>query len=147
MGMSMDERTIGLICRLVDGLATPEEEAEVRAMAETDPAVARELEEQQKAAGMFRSMGLAEPMDEIKAAFWGGVYNRLEHRAGWLLVILGFGLVVVFSLYELFTEPGVHVVWRVGIAALLVGLALVFSGIARNMRRTRKTDRYREVLR
>jgi hypothetical protein len=143
----MDEHTILLICRLVDGVASREEEEELHAMAEKDPEVAAELNEQRGAAAMFRSLGLAEPADEVKAQFWGGVYNRLERRAGWLLVIIGFALVIAFSLYELITDPGVHVIWRIGIAALLVGLGLVFSGIARNARRARRADRYSEVIR
>ncbi len=143
----MDASKEELICKVVDGCANPEEEKELQEMAERDPEVAEALHAQQEAFAAMRSVGLPELQDQVSEQFWSGVYNRIEQRSGWAFVIVGLVLVVGYGVYELLTDPGVHTAYRLGIAALLVGLGLLISSVLRHRQRLRPHDRYTEVLR
>lgn len=116
-------------------------------MAERAPEVAAELRAQEDAATAVRSVGLPELQDDVGAQYWGGVYNRLESRAGWGLVVVGTVLVVGYGVYELLTQPDIHTVYRLGMAALLVGFGLLLSSVWRYRAKVRPHDKYKEVVR
>jgi hypothetical protein len=143
----MDEHTKELICRVVDGLATAEQERELNMRAEQEPELARELDEQRSATAHCMSVGQREAMDDLDDAFWGRVSNRIQYRAGWGFVILGSVLLTGYALYELMTDPGVDLVFRVSIGALVVGFGLLFLSVLRHRLRVRSHDRYTEVVR
>ena len=143
----MDERAEELICKVVDGCATAAEEEALRAMSRNDPEVREEWEQQEKAATAIRSVGLPELQDEVAEAFARGVYNRIECRVGWVLIVAGLAALTGFILYEILTEPEVNSVFRVGLAAVLIGFVLLVSGVWRCRRRLARSDPYKEVLR
>lgn len=143
----MDARTTELICKVVDGCATADERREVATMAQSDPEVSEALAEQQQVVDAVRSVGLPEPEDAIRDEYWSGVCNRLERRSGWWLVCVGLALVVGYGVYELMTDPGVHTVYRLGMAALIVGFGLLLRGVLGVRTRVSKSDRYKEVIR
>lgn len=143
----MDERTIELMCRIADGIASQAEQEEMQMIADHNPEVAERLEEQESAAEAVGSVGLPEPGDEIREKYWGQVYNRIESRAGWMLVCAGLVLVIGVGVYEILTDPSIGAVYRIGFAALLVGTVLIFSGFLRVRMRQKRTDKYTEVKR
>ena len=143
----MDRRTEELICRVADGVASPDEQREVALVSGRDAEVRENLMLQQKAVSSMRSVGLRELDDDVVEQFVHGVYNRLERRAGWMLVILGFGLVTGYGLYELLTGPDVNTFYRLGIAGLLVGFGLLISSVLRVRLKLLKHDKYAEVKR
>jgi len=116
-------------------------------MADRDPEIARELQAQKDAVSAVRSLGLPELQDQVAARFWSGVYNRIEHRAGWILVAAGVAVLLGYGLYELLTEPDIGTVCRLGIAAVVVGFGLLLSSVLRARMRLRRYDRYEEVIR
>ena len=116
-------------------------------MAERDPELAEELKLQAAAATALRSGGLPEPQDQADAEYWQGVCNRLERRAGWTMVILGCAMVTGYAVYELLTEPDLHTVYRIGLAAVIVGFGLLLSSVLRQRARTQTNDRYEEIVR
>jgi len=143
----MDDRTRELICRTVDGCAGDAEVKELRAMAENDQEIREELDLQEQAAGAIRSVGMKELEDDVVKVFDAGVYNRLERRAGWVFVCVGTLLFLGYGLYELLTDPSVHTVYRLGIAATLIGFGLLISRVVRVRMKLRPHDRYKEVIR
>ena len=143
----MDAKTTELICKVVDSCATAGERREVEIMAQNDPEVAEALTEQQQAVDAVRSVGLPEPEDAIREEYWSGVCNRIERRSGWGLVCVGLALVVGYGIYELMTDPGVHTIYRLGMAALIVGFGLLLRGVLGVRMRLSKSDRYKEIVR
>jgi len=143
----MDDRTRELICRTVDGCAGDAEVKELQAMADNDQEIREELDLQEQAAGAIRSVGMKELEDDVVKAFDAGVYNRLERRAGWVFVCVGTLLFLGYGLYELLTEPNVHTVYRLGIAATVIGFGLLISRVVRVRMKLRPHDRYEEVIR
>jgi len=143
----MDARVEELICKVADGCATPEERQELERMAANDPTIADELHEQQDTVNAIRSLGLRELQDEVRDQFWGGVYNRLEQRCGWAFVIAGIVAVAGYGIYEMLTDPTIHSLYRLGIAAIIVGFGLLISSVLRVRLKVRRYDKYREVIR
>lgn len=116
-------------------------------MAAKEPEIARALAEQQDAVNAIRSIGLPELTDEVQKQYWCAVYNRTEQRSGWLLIVIGIALVAGYTIYELMTDPTIHTLYRVGLAALVIGFGLLISGMLRMRMKLLPYDRYKEVIR
>ena len=143
----MEKRAEELICRLVDGLITPGEGKELEALMAQDPEVRLEVEAQRKLGAALRIVGPRELQDDVTDLYWSNVYHRLERRTGWVLAVAGVGLLAGYGFYQFETNPGIAGAYRIGVAAVIVGLVLVFAGVLRLRLRTRKTDKYRGVIR
>jgi len=116
-------------------------------MASQDPEIDRELKAQQETTSAVRSVGLRELEDDVAERHRAGIYNQLERRSGWVLVVVGLALVLGYSTYELLTEPDIHTVYRLGLAALIVGFGLLISGVLRTRMKLSRYDKYKEVIR
>ncbi len=143
----MDDYLINLICKVVDGTATSDEEKTMNELAEKNPEVKAELDAQKNAVNSIRSVGLPELDDSLRRQFVSGVYNKLERKTGWILSILGIMLVLGYGVYEFLTEPDIHSIYRIGIAAIIIGFGFLFSSILRVHIKVSKNDKYKEVIR
>ncbi len=143
----MDTHAEELICKVMDDCASPAEKDTLQHMATTDPDIAEALAEQQEAVNAIRSIGLRELTDDVRDAFLGGVYNQLERRTAWILISTGLACVIGYTLYELLTQPTIDTVYRIGLAAVLVGFGLLLSSVLRTRMRIKPYDRYKEVVR
>jgi len=143
----MDDYVKNLICKVVDGTATSEEEKIMNELKEKNPEVQAEIAAQKKAVDSIRSVGLPELDDSLRQQFVSGVYNKLERKTGWILSAFGIALVLGYGVYEFVTEPDIHSVYRIGIAAIVIGFGLLFSSILRVRMKLRKHDKYKEVIR
>jgi len=143
----MDTHAEQLICKVIDSCARPAEKEELESMATENPEIAQALAEQQDAVNAIRSVGLRELSDEVQEQYWCGVYNRVENRSGWTLIVAGIALVVGYAIYELVTDPTIHTIYRIGIATLIVGFGLLISSKLRMRMKLTPYDRYKEVIR
>ncbi len=137
-----------LLAGYLDGELGPEELGRVEEALERDPALRAELAEMRALARLMGWLGTDERSDAALTLFWGGVYNRLERRTGWFLLLGGlFGLVALLA--ALFfgsptTPPGV----KLAVAALGLGSALLLGSVWREQARAARHDRYsREIIR
>ena len=143
----MDNHVKNLICKVVDGTATSEEEKVMNELNEKNSEVHQEFNAQKKIADSIRSVGLPELDDSLRQQFISGIYNKLERKTGWIISIIGIILVLSYGIYEFITEPDINTVYRIGIAAIIVGFGLLFSSVLRVRVKLRKHDKYKEVIR
>jgi len=143
----MDDNIKNLICKVVDGTATSEEEKIMNELKEKNPEVHTEFNAQKNTAESFRSVGLPELDDTLRQQFISGVYNKFERKTGWILSIIGITFVLGYGVYEFVTQPDINAVYRIGIAAIIVGFGLLFSSVLRVRIKLRKHDKYKEVIR
>ncbi len=143
----MDDYVINLICKVVDGTATPEEQKVMNDLKEKDSEVQAEFDTQEKVAETFGFVGLQELDDSLRKQFISGVYNKLDRKTAWILSIIGITFVFGYGLYEFMTEPDICSVYRIGIAGLIIGFGLLFSSVLRVHVKLRKHDKYKGVIR
>jgi ferric-dicitrate binding protein FerR (iron transport regulator) len=135
-----------LLTGYADGELGPEDRARVEEALARDPELRKELAELRRL--KEATLGLDAVTDAEVEAFWGTVYNRLERRAAWILLLAGTAGVVGAGCYLFFTHEWAH--WSVKLAGAsgLSGTVLLVWSVWRERRRALRHDRYaREVRR
>lgn len=97
------------------------------------------------------SLDFRKPPEETWERYWAGVYARLERGLAWLLVSVGAAVVLAYAGYQvvakLMSDATIPIFVRAGVAALLLGVAILFVSVLREKWFTHKSDKYREVIR
>ena len=97
------------------------------------------------------SVTLTEPEDRMWEQYWGGVYNRIERGIGWVLFSVAGILLVIYggftAIEKVIRDPGVSMLLKVGLLALLAGLAILFVSVLRERAYFWTRDRYKDVRR
>ena len=135
-----------LLTGYADGELGPEDRARVEEALAKDEELRKELSELRRLKDALK--GIDALTDAEVEAFWGTVYNRLERRAAWILLLAGTTGVVGAGCYLFFTHEWAH--WSVKLAGAsgLLGTLLLVGSVWRERRRAMRHDRYaREVRR
>jgi len=143
-----DEQQI-LISGYLDGELDAEQRRQLERLLSEDVAFRREFEDMKSVvAGTTAALQPDQPPDEVWDGFLDGVYNRLERKTGWLAFIAGFVLLVPYAVYAFVVYDWGPALVKLGVAAVVVGLALLFISVLRQRLKVARTDRYsREVHR
>ena len=112
---------------------------------------ASELEEFKKLKAITDEVTLAEPEDRMWQEYWGGIYNRIERGAGWIIFSVAGILLIIYggfkAIESIYLDPEVEKILKVGLLALIVGLAILFVSVLRERLYFWKKDRYKDVRR
>ena len=115
------------------------------------PECTAELEEFAQLKQITDDAALAEPDEVLWQQYWGGVYNRIERGAGWVLFSVAGILLLIYGgfklIEELVKDPTVDIILKVGVIVLIAGLAILFVSVLRERIYFRKKDRYKDVRR
>jgi len=115
------------------------------------PDCARDLEEFTKLKQLTDCVALVEPEDRVWEQYWNNVYNRIERCVGWALFsVAAIALLIYggFCLIETIIEdPTVGLLMKLGLLALLGGLAILFVSVLRERIYFWSRDRYKDVRR
>lgn len=129
----------------VDGLATPQEQAELEAFLETQPELRKELQmdaEVKASTDALTQRILAdaqlEPPRGAKGARW-------MISAGFVAVLLGALTVLGFAGYLVFSDPELPQVLRWGLASLAMGVCVLFLYELKVRIRASGRDPYEEL--
>ncbi|MEJ2704558.1 MAG: zf-HC2 domain-containing protein [Sedimentisphaerales bacterium] len=112
---------------------------------------AEELKEFKRLKAMTDEVTLVEPEDRIWQDYWSGVYNRIERGIGWIVFSIAAILLTVYggfrAIEAIIRDPKIELLFKVGLLALLVGLAILFVSVLRERIYFWKKDRYKDVRR
>lgn len=115
------------------------------------PECAGELEEFKRLKAITDEVTLLEPEDRIWQDYWGGIYNRIERGAGWIVFSVAAVLLTIYcgfrAIEGIIRDPHVELVFKIGLMALLAGLAILFVSVLRERIYFWKKDRYKDVRR
>ena len=115
------------------------------------PECAGELKEFQKLKAITDEVTLVEPEDRIWQDYWNGIYNRIERRIGWIIFSVAAILLAIYGGFKLIetivTDATVGMLLKLGLIALIVGLAILFVSVLRERMYFWSKDRYRNVRR
>ena len=141
-----------LITGYVDGELSDAERRKLEDHLAACEACRRELDECATIKEHLTMIKFKEPSDAELERYWRSVYNRLERGAAWILFSLGAIVVICWGAFlaieEMIKDPGISIVLKVGVVALIVGGVVLFVSLVRERLTLRKTDKYsREVER
>jgi len=115
------------------------------------PDCAAELEEFKKLKAITDEVALVEPEDRIWRDYWSNIYNRLERSIGWIMFSVAAIALTIYggfkAVEELIKDPTVEIILKIGVLALIAGLAILFVSILRERIYIRRRDRYKNVRR
>ena len=110
-----------------------------------------ELKEFRKLKAITDEVTLVEPEDRIWQQYWNGVYNRIERGVGWIMFSIAAIVLVVYggfkAIDEIIEDPNVEMIVKIGLLALIVGMAILLVSVLRERLYFWKKDRYRNVRR
>ncbi len=96
-------------------------------------------------------MKFKDPSPEVWERYWDQLYNRLERGVGWALASIGAIILIAFGLFKLVEavlgDARIVPFLKVGILALITGIAVLFISALRERLFVWKSDKYREVKR
>jgi predicted anti-sigma-YlaC factor YlaD len=109
-----------------------------------------ELEEMGKFEEVMQKMKLKQPPKEMWQVYATSVYNRLERRIGWILFSIGAIIKLFFGGYKaiegIIEDPTTPLILKIGILAVLGGVAILLVSVGRERIFVRKRERYKEVV-
>jgi predicted anti-sigma-YlaC factor YlaD len=115
------------------------------------PSCREELAEFQKLKSITDNVTLLEPEDRIWQQYWSGIYNRLERGIGWILFGVSAILLLIYAGFKmiegLVTDPSLGLGLKLGLLALIAGLAILFVSAIRERLFFWSKDRYKDVRR
>jgi predicted anti-sigma-YlaC factor YlaD len=89
------------------------------------------------------------PFDAMSQDDWSQIMSdvsvRTSRGAGWFLYIVGALILVGYAGYSLAVDETVDALVKTGIAAVVLGLTLLFISVLRERLLSRKSDRYEDV--
>ncbi len=115
------------------------------------PECADELKQFRKLKAITDEVTLAEPEDKMWQDYWSGIYNRIERGIGWIVFSVAAILLVICggfkAIEEIIKDPNVEIILKIGMLAMIAGLAILFVSVLRERLYFWKKDRYRDVRR
>ena len=115
------------------------------------PECTKDLAQFKKLKEITDGVAFVEPEDRVWDQYWGGVYNRIERGTGWILFSLAAIALLIYGGFELIEgiieDRTVGALMKVGLLALIGGLAILLVSVARERVYFWSRDRYKDVRR
>ena len=115
------------------------------------PECARELKEFKRLKTITDEVTLVEPEDRLWQDYWNGIYNRIERGVGWIIFSVAAIVLTIYggfrAIEEMIKDPKIEFLFKAGLLALLVGLAILFVSVLRERIYFWRRDRYKDVRR
>lgn len=131
--------------KFLDGEMTSREKNAYEMHVKSCPNCASELKELGRIVDLTREIELREPDEVFWASYWSSIYRRLERNTGFMLIMVGLIAVLLFALFKAVTSPAFLTFKGLSIAALILGLVVVFLSVVRERYHERKSDPYRGI--
>jgi anti-sigma factor RsiW len=132
---------------LLDGELPPAEAREVNEHLIRCPGCREEYEELREISGKIARISFVEPQDAVIEKLWKSPYSRFSRNAALGLVIGGYLLLVLYSLYEFLHSKNPAAVPKLAVAAIGIGFILLLIAALRERLKTYKSDPYKGIKR
>jgi hypothetical protein len=139
-----------LMMKVVDGVASPEEEKLLGEAIRGNERWESELRAFRKIKEVTENMQFKELPDSYWDGYWRVVYRRTERALAWILISIGLMIVIAFAAYtglsQFYFDPEVSIVSKVGVSAAVLGGIIMIVSILRERLFARKHERYEKEV-
>ena len=136
--------------KVVDGLASPDEEQSLAAAIRGNERWESELRAFRKIKEVTENMQFKELPDSYWPGYWRDVYRRTERGLAWILMSIGLMIIIGFSAYmglsEFYSDPDVSVAMKIGVSLAILGGIIMIVSIVRERLFARKHERYEKEV-
>ena len=94
----------------------------------------------------LKSLSQLETSDLIARRLWKSPYHRLMRNGSVWMILGGYGILILYAIYQSFVEEGLNVP-GVALAAMVLGAVTLLASFIRERVETYKTDPYKEIER
>jgi len=133
--------------RLLDGELTEEEKVQYETHVGECEDCRSELKSMGRIVAITDEFRFRTPDDEFWDGYWRSIYRRSERNTGFLLAVIGVIALLIVAVYKAVTSPSFLSYEGISIAAILVGLVVIFVSVARERYHESKNDPYKGVRR
>jgi hypothetical protein len=145
-----NEKIQELMMKVVDGVASPEEEASLADAIKGSERYEGELRAFKKIKEVTTRMQFKELPDSYWTGYWQDVYRRTERAFAWIAMSIGLMVVLGFLAYtglsQFYSDPDVNMVLKVGVSAAVLGAVVMIGSILREKLFARKHERYEKEV-
>ena len=135
-----------LLMGLIDGEISTEEALEVNEALRRSATLREEYERLLSDAGKLKSLSQLETSDLIARRLWKSPYHRLMRNGSVWMILGGYGILILYAIYQSFVEEGLNVP-GVALAAMVLGAVTLLASFIRERVETYKTDPYKDIER
>ncbi len=145
-----DEEIRTLMMRVVDGLASSEEQEALADATRGHEEWETELRAFMKIKEVTDGMRFKDLPDSYWPGYWESVYRRLERGLGWILTSVGAMILLSFGAYTglsgLYSDPNVSLIVKIGVTAAGLGGIIMLVSFLRERLFARKHERYEKEV-
>ena len=145
-----DEEIQQLMMKIVDGVASPEEERAIADAIRGNEKWESELRAFKKIKEVTGNMQFKELPDSYWEGYWQGIYRRTERTFAWILMSIGFIILLGFFVYtglsRFYADPGVSLIVKTGVSVAALGGIIMIVSMARERLFARKHERYEKEV-
>ena len=88
---------------------------------------------------------LVDPPHDRMENYWTNISARLSRGFGWILFIVGSVILAIYAIYQFAIDRTTNSFVKIVIAAIVIGLVMIFISVLIERLREMKTDRYTGV--
>ena len=145
-----DEEIRQLMMKVVDGVASPEEEKAMSEAVENNEILKSELRAFNKIKEVTENMQFKELPDSYWTGYWDDIYRRTERAFAWILMSVGLIVIIGFSAYKalswLYSDPDISILLKAGVSMALLGVIIMIVSILRERMFARKREKYEKEV-
>ena len=111
----------------LDGELTQQQRQRIELLLEESPALRSELAELKKMQSTVKTLPHKELGKERLNEMVSSSTQRVTHKSGWVLYVVGLAVLVGWGLYQFSRDDEVHLVEKIATGMVLMGVVLLFD--------------------
>ncbi len=133
--------------RYLDGEMRDDERVEFEKHLEECDSCRGNMERFRELQSLTRRVKMKDPIDAFWESYWRSIYRRLERSVGWIFIIAGGLMLVVYGLYQVIPTFRQITFEKVAIVVFVLGAVMLLVSVIRERIHQHKVDRYKDIQR
>ena len=133
--------------RYLDGEMRDDERVEFEKHLEECDSCRGNMERFRELQSLTRRVKMKDPTDAFWESYWRSIYRRLERSVGWIFIIAGGLMLVVYGLYQVIPTFRQITFEKVAIVVFVLGVVMLLVSVIRERIHQHKVDRYKDIQR